>query len=101
MITNHHWRNKSNCPKKQSFEEKKLISLLMYFHGPQNLCYSFPFIYAIKDTEALSSTQQHFKSVADSLSTSIQVNYLSRHNPRQPKSIEENIPQGTGDLTME
>jgi hypothetical protein len=25
---------------------------------------------------------------------------LSRHNPRQPKSIEENIPNGTSNLTM-
>jgi len=24
MITNHHRRNKSSCPKKQSFEEKSL-----------------------------------------------------------------------------
>jgi len=31
-------------------------------------------------------------SVASSPPTSIQINYSSRHNPRQPKSHEENIP---------
>jgi hypothetical protein len=39
-------------------------------------------------------------SVACSPPTSKQIDYPSRHNPRQPESIEENIPYGTSNLTM-
>jgi hypothetical protein len=31
--------------------------------------------------------------------TSQQINYLSRHNPRQPESFEEGIPNSTSKLT--
>jgi hypothetical protein len=38
--------------------------------------------------------------VLPTVPTRKQINYSSRHNPRQPKSIEEGIPNGTSNLTM-
>jgi hypothetical protein len=39
-------------------------------------------------------------SVVGSPLTSKQIDYLSRHNPKQPKLIEENILNGTSNFTM-
>jgi hypothetical protein len=39
-------------------------------------------------------------SIADNPPTSIQVNYLSRHNPRQLKLTKENVPHNINNVTM-
>jgi hypothetical protein len=39
--------------------------------------------------------------VASNPPTSIQIDYSSGHNPKQPKSTKKYIPNGIGNLTME
>jgi hypothetical protein len=39
-------------------------------------------------------------SAAGNPPTSKQINYSSRHNPRQPETFEEDIPISTSNLTM-
>jgi len=39
-------------------------------------------------------------SIVGNPPTSIQINYSSRHNPRQPKSTKENTANGISNLTM-
>jgi hypothetical protein len=99
MITDHYKRNISSCPKIQSVERYRFQLL----QGPLKLLKT-PIIPFPQHTPQ-KAQRHHFTNngnpiVVGSPPTSQPINYSSRHNSRQPESFEEDIPNGTSNLTI-
>jgi hypothetical protein len=83
-----------------SSSSSKMKLIAKSSHGPQNFYNSFSSENTTKSTKASFSTHHRSECWGGPL-TSIQINYSSsRYDPRQPKSTEENILNGTSNLTM-
>jgi len=99
MITNHRWYTKTVVQRYNVLKKKDLISSKILSQSSKPLSFT--------------SLQRHHKRHKSTIfhttalrvllvvpPSSIQIDYSSRHYPRQLKSTEENIPNGTSNLTM-